>query len=188
MSTSKKIDDFKVARRYARLTRERGEFQDGTRGYIVDYSIDFLLLHMTDDFVLNGYGIFPLDTIKEVRSNKHDKFYDKVMKAEGQKEMVGIPYKIDLSTWETIFRSIKTARLTVTIECEEPQLDYFCIGTIHRIGTKAVSTRYFSPDGIIEGKSTKTDYVNITKVTFDDRYANILTKYVRPERRNEVDH
>jgi hypothetical protein len=182
METLKTIEDFKSKQKYVRLTRGRDHFQETDRGYILDCSTDFLLLHATDSFTLNGYCIFPLDTIKEARHNKYDKFYDKIMKWENLKGQVGIPFHIDLSNWKTIFQTLKKTKLTVTIECEEPHLDYFCIGTLQKAGANKVSTLYFSPDGIVDETPAITEYANITKVSFDDRYANILTKYVRPKK------
>lgn len=181
METLKKIEDCKNKQKYVHLTRARGDFHETDRGYILDYTTDFLLLQTTDDFALNGYSIFPFDTIREVRHNKYDNFYDKIMKWENQKNKIGIAYHIDITSWLTVFQTLKKTKLTVTIECEEPHLDYFCIGTLQKVGTKKVDTFYFSPDGIVDEKPTMTEYNNITKVSFDDRYANILTKYVKPK-------
>ena len=182
METLLKIDDYKAKGKYVRLTRGRGEFQEIDRGYILDHSSAFILLQTTDDFALNGYAIFPIDTVVELRHNKHDKFYDEIMKRENLKEKIGIPFNIDLSTWKTLFQTLKKTKLTVTIECEEPHLDYFCIGSLNQVGEKKVSSFYFSPDGIIDEKPTVTEYINITKVSFDDRYANVLTKYLKPSK------
>ena len=183
MDILKKIEGYKNNGKYVRLTRERGEFQDVARGYIVGYSSDYLLLQTTDDFTLNGYSIFPVNTIIGLRHNKNDKFYDQIMKLEKLKEKVCIPFDINLLTWKNLFQTLKKNKQTVTIECEEPHLDYFCIGSLNQIGEKKISTFYFSPDGIIDATPTITEYVNITKVSFGDRYANILAQYVKPNKR-----
>lgn len=182
MDTLKKIEDFKSKKKYVRLTRGRGDFQETDRGYIVGYSSVFILLQTTDDFTFNGYSIFPLDTIMELRHNKHDRFYDKIMKLENQKENIGIPYNLDLTSWKSLFQSLKKTELTVTIKCEEPHLDYFCIGTLKQVGERQVSMLYFSPDGILDNTPTVTKYVDVTRVEFDDRYANIMSKYVEPKK------
>lgn len=181
MDTLKKIEEFRSKKKYVRLTRERGAFQEIDRGYIISYSSDFVLLHTTDDFTFNGYSIFPLDTIVELRHNKYERFYDRIMKLEHQKKNIGIPYNLELSTWKSLFQSLKKTKLTVTIKCEEPHLDYFCIGTLKQVGEKQVSMLYFSPDGILDDTPTVTKYVNITRVEFDDRYANIMSKYLVPK-------
>ncbi len=182
METLKKIEDCKGKQKYVRLTRVRGDFQDTDRGYILDYSTDFILLQMTNDFALNGYCIFPLDTVKDVRTNKNDKFYDRVMNLEKLKDQIGIPFNVDLTSWKTIFQTLKKTKLTVTTECEEPHLDYFCIGTLQKVGTNKVSALYFSADGIADEIPTTTEYDNITKISFGDRYSNILTKYVKSKK------
>jgi hypothetical protein len=179
MVSLKKIEDCKNSLKYVRLARGRGVFESFDRGYIIQYSTNFVLLQTTDDFTLNGYSIFPLDTIQKVRHNKNDSFYDKIMKREKLKDQIGIHFNIDLSNWKTIFQTLKKTKLTVTIECEEPHLDYFCIGSLQQVGKNKVSMLYFSPDGIIDETPTITEYVNITKVRFNDRYANVFTKYVK---------
>jgi hypothetical protein len=178
---TQKLEDFKSKQKYVRLTRVRVDFQDTDRGYILDYFIDFVLLQPTNDFALNGYCIIPLDTVKDIRTNKNDRFYDKIMKLEKVKDQIGIPFNVDLTSWRIIFQTLKKTKLTVTTECEEPHLDYFCIGTLQNVGTKKVSTLYFSPDGIVDKTPTITEYANITKISFGDRYSNVLTKYVRPK-------
>lgn len=179
MDKLSRIANYKNKQKYVRLTRCRGKFEGFARGYIIDYSSTFVLLQTADDFGLNGYEIFPVDTITEVRHNKYDIFYDKIMKQEKWKEQIGIPFNIDLSTWKALFQTLKKTRLTVTIECEDPELDYFCIGSLNSIGEKKVSSFYFTPDGIIDEKPTFTEYKHITRVNFDNQYANILTKYLK---------
>jgi len=181
MDTLTKIEYYKSKQKFVELIRGRGDFQETSRGYIIDYSSSFILMQATDDFTLNGYSIFPIDTILEFRHNKHHSFYDKVMKLEKLKQTIGISFSIDLSNWQSVFKSLKKYKLTITVECEEPHLEYFCIGSLANVAKSQVSMLYFSPVGTVDNQPTITKYINITKVAFGDRYANILTKYLQPE-------
>ncbi len=178
MELLKQIQSCQNKQKYIRLTRCRGEFQDSDYGYIIAYSTNFILLQITDEFSLNGYSIFPIETIKEIRHSKSDKFYEMIMKQECIKEKIDIPFNIDLSNWKSVFNFLRKTKLTITIECEEPHHDYFCIGSLVRVAETQVSQLYFSPDGILDNKPTITKYKNITKITFDNRYANVMSKYV----------
>ena len=150
-----------------------------SRGYIVDYSKDFIILQETDDFKVFSYLALPVVQITDIRFNNHDKFYDKIMVWEKEIDKVSLPHKIDLTNWQTIFKSIKSIGLNVIVECENPNIDTFTIGPIAKTTKNLVYISYFSPTGFIDEKPTLIDYNSITKVMFDDRYINVFSKYIR---------
>lgn len=172
----KKIEKHKVEKLYVRLTRKKGGFEGISTGFILDNSNDFILLQETDDFRILGYQIIPIKTIKHVRYNKNDKTYERILKAEGLHPE--FKYKIDLQDWNTICNDIKKTELTIISECEHPKLDNFCVGQLKRINKKSISIRYFNAQGILDKENTKHKFKDITKLSFDDRYANIFSKYI----------
>lgn len=108
MTIKQKIKFHKDNKYYTRISREVAkDFIETNRGYIVDYSKDFVVLQETDDFKVLGYIILPINHITEIRFNNNDKYYNKIMIWEKESEKVGISHKIDLSNWQTIFKSIK---------------------------------------------------------------------------------
>jgi hypothetical protein len=165
---------------YVKITRTVSKGIDKiSNGYILDYSKDFVLLQETDDFKVLGYYILPANQIKKIRHNKYDKYYHKIMVWEGEADKAGISYKIDLDNWKSIFKSIKNLSLNVIVECEAPKIDSFNIGPIIKAAKKLVYIQDFDPTGLLDEKPTSIDYDDITKVTFDDRYINIFSKYLR---------
>lgn len=173
-----KIEKHLNEKRYVRLTRKKGMFEGISSGFVLDKSSDFILIQETDEFRILGYQIFPISTIKHVRYNKNDKYYEHVLREEGMLTNVKLKHKINLADWNTIFRDIKNTGLTVIAECEHPKLNTFCIGPVKRVNKKSVSIRYFNAQGILDKKNTKNEFKDITKLSFDDHYANVFSKYV----------
>ncbi|NQX80484.1 MAG: hypothetical protein HRT66_00605 [Flavobacteriaceae bacterium] len=163
---------------YVRLTRSKGSFEAISTGFILDKSIDFILFQETDEFRILGYQIIPIDTIKHVRYNKNDKTVEKILKGEGLFSDVKIKYKIDLTDWKSIMNGIKNTNLTIISECEHPKLNSFCIGILKQIKRKSILIRYFNAQGVLDKENTKHKFKNITKLSFDDRYANVFSKYL----------
>lgn len=94
-----------------------------------------------------------------------------------------MPHKINLTNWQTIFKSIKSIDLNVIVECENPNIDTFTIGAIVKTTKKLVHILYFNADGFIDETPTSVDYDSITKVMFDDRYINVFSKYIRHKKK-----
>lgn len=150
-----------------------------SRGYIVDFSEKFVVLNEVDDFEVYGYLIFTIDSIDDIHLSNGDKYYDKIMRLEGLKDKVCNKYKLDLSSWPTVFNSIKNLCINVIIENENPEDDSFDIGPIMEVRDKSVFIKYFNPSGFLDEDLTEISWNSITIVKFDDRYANIFGKYLR---------
>jgi hypothetical protein len=177
---AEKIKDHFENKKYAKIIRSVGKNTFETSvGYIVDHSKDFLLLQETDDFKVLGYLILPIDQIEKIRFNKWDKYYNNIMIWEGEIENVTVKYKIDLTTWQSIFKSITSHKLNVIVECESPDIDSFTIGPLIKTTKKRVHIQDFDPCGFLNEIPTSIDFDCITIVKFDDRYINIFSKYLR---------
>lgn len=169
-------------KRYVRLTRKKGSFKEISTGFVLGKSKDFILIQETDEFRILGYQILPTETIKHVRFNKNDKTYESVLKEEGLLANVGLKHEIDLTNWKSIFSDIKKTGLTIISECEHPKIRSFCIGALKRINKKSISIRYFNAQGIYDKENTTNNFKNITKLSFDDHYANVFSKYAKKKK------
>jgi len=179
-----KIKDFCENRKFARITRKVAEDWDEiSRGYIVDFSKDFVVIQECDDFRLLGFNILPIKDFKSIRFNNNDKYYDKIMSLENEKENIGIKTKVDLSDWKNIFKSLRKNKKNVIIECENPEIGTFTIGPIKRITDKNVFIQHFNASGFFDEKLTKIGFENITKIIFDDRYIDVFSKYTRERKK-----
>ena len=175
----KKIEKHYTAGRYVTIIRKKGKFSDISSGFVLKFSEDFILLQESENFRILGYQIIPIETIQKVRYNKQDKVLERILKEEGAFEKINAKYDIDLTSWETLCADIQQTGLTVISECEHPALDYFCIGKITAISEEFVSIRNFNSCGLLDDVDTEHDFKDITKLSFDDRYANIFSKYVK---------
>lgn len=180
MEIIEKIKFHQGNKKYCKIRRSVGENTfEKSSGYIVDFSENFVLLQETDDFIIRGYLIIPFQSISEVICSVSDKYYDKIMKAEGITAKVGNKYKIELKSWKTIFDSIQKLDFNVIVQNEKPNNEDFNIGPITKITEEAVYIQYFDPKCYIDSESTKIDFSEITIASFDDIYINTLSKYLR---------
>lgn len=176
-----KIEKHHAEKLYVRLTRKKGDFEGISTGFILDKSNDFILFQESDEFKILGYQIIPINTIKHIRYNKNDKTYERILNEEGLLKEVKSKHKIDLTDWISISNDIKKTKLPIISECEHPKLNYFCIGRLEHVNKKSISIKYFNAQGILNKKNTKHKFENITKLSFDDHYANVFSRYLVEE-------
>lgn len=180
MDIIEKIKNHLVNKKYCKIKRQINQKAiENAKGYIVDYSDKFILIHETDDFNLDGYSIVSIDTIIDIQYSNKDKYYDKIMNSEGLVDKVQNKYIIDLSSWSSVFRSIRKYGFNVIVENENPDDESFDIGPITRISDSSVHIRYFDAQGFLDEKPTKISWDLITIVRFDTHYINIFSKYLR---------
>ncbi|WP_431109709.1 hypothetical protein [Winogradskyella poriferorum] len=185
MKLLEKIKTHTTDKTYCRITTGLiDDFETIMTGYILDYSSNFILLQETDEFLINGYRIIPINLIKDIRFNNNDKYLFKIHKEEGLTERIELPnYKINLSNWIEIFKSLKKNVNCIISECEAFEQDYFCIGEIKRVNKKSVSIQYFDAKGLLDEVYTKHYFEEITRVTFEDRYSQTFSKYTRKRKK-----
>lgn len=180
MTIFEKIEKHQAERNYVKIKRDVGnKSYKLSHGYILDHSFDFILIIENDDFVFNGFQIFPIASIAKIRNNDYDQFFDGIMEQEGQKKLITIPHQIDLENWKTIFTSIKQTNLNCAIENENDDLFFFRIGEITKVKERSLKILNFDPAGYLDEEPTKIKYKEISAVSFDDNYTNTMSKYLR---------
>ena len=130
-----------------------------------------------DDFLLDGYIIrrFQDVTRAEVRTD----LCETISRREGIIDSIVVP-DLDLSSWQTIFESLRTQGKNIIVEKEsarESERD-FAIGRIERVSSHAVWMRHFDADGIWLEETWRIPFTDITSVTFDSRYVEVFSNYV----------
>lgn len=183
---SAKIKEHFENKKYCRITRAISDsLVETISGYIVDYSDSLIILQEANEFEILGFHILPVNQIKEVRFNRADRYCDKIITWEGEKGKLGVRYQIDLSSWATVFKSLKKQGLIIIIECEAAKINTFNIGPITRTVNQVVYIQYFDATGYLDEKSTSIDFESITKVQFDTRYINVFGKYLRRRKKTK---
>ena len=166
-----------------KIYRTGTEGEANISGFILQMSRKFLLIQNEEEFHLNGYSIILKERFESIRLSKTEKYQRKILEKEGIiKSNYGLKNKIDLKSWETIFKDLEKRDYFAIAECEDLKEPSFTIGEIKKIGKQSVGIRYFSPRGVIDKKPTKVKYKEITLVKFDDRYTNMYRKYLEEEK------
>jgi len=180
MSILKKIKKHHHDKTYCAIFQEvNGKPIDRIGGYIVDYSDHFLVLQESDDFLLKGYKVVPIETIAKIRHNHIDEYYDNIMRWEKIWDTLNYTHQVDLSSWTSIFSDIRKLGFNVIIEDQHPEEATFDIGPITKVTEQSVEIMYFNAEGVLNRSSTEFKWTDITLVNFDDRYINIFSKYLR---------
>lgn len=141
--------------------------------YINDFNDKFLLGQEENDFELNGYMIGKVDGLRKAEV-KND-IYEEINRMNGAAEQVKNP-DIDISSWQSIFKSLKEQDEWVAVENENNKI--FHIGIIIKAGKNKLTMREFDADGNRLEK-TKIPYKEITSVSFKTRYIDNWRKYLK---------
>jgi hypothetical protein len=173
----KKIYDKKQLVQLQRTTVSRVK----ESGFVLGHNAELVLIQNCDSFTLDGYTVVRMKDISAVRSNKFERFFEKMLKGEGTYDEVGIAYEVDLDSWQSLLRSLQKLNKNVIIECEvgDEEKDEFYIGKLIRVNRKSASLLYFSAVGEWDEAPTVIPFDEITKVQFDDKYIQVFSKYLK---------
>lgn len=165
---------------HVRLNRRFNNEESHLSGFILEMSEQFILIQIHEEFLLDGYAIVRKDQVHSYRCNLTDRTQKKILQNEGVLDtQLGISTKIDLSTWQTIFRSLRNADFHVIIECEALQDPDFIIGPVKRIDKHGVKINFYDSAGRLLKFLTYVPYDQITVVKFDNRYTTVFKKYLK---------
>ncbi|QHI38724.1 hypothetical protein IMCC3317_41180 [Kordia antarctica] len=167
---------------YVKISRGfKNDVFSATTGYILTCSNDFILIAENDEFRFIGFNCIPIKVITNIRCNKNDEYYGMVFEKEFPKKFKKITKKdniIDITSFETIFKNLLAKKECVIVECERKKHNYFSIGSIQKISSKNVTIEYFNAQGFLE-EPNKSNFKQITKITYQDNYSNTFKKYIR---------
>ncbi|MHB1454658.1 MAG: hypothetical protein ACYCYM_12005 [Saccharofermentanales bacterium] len=130
-----------------------------------------------NDFILDGYSIRRFKDMTKVEI-KND-LCDRILREEGIIDSIKVP-EVDITNWETIFKSLMQLNKNVIVEKEDLDEDSeeFVIGRIEKITRQHVHIREFDADGIWQQDLCRIPYNEITSLTFGSRYVEMFSKYV----------
>lgn len=141
---------------------------------------NLLLIQYLYDFSLDGYMIIRKKDVSSIRIDENEKFCDFILREEGIIDRVNVPLSIGLESWKDIFTQLKAQKKNIIIECENIKNGAFYIGKIVDISNNSVTVHCFNGIGEWDLETTKIFFRNITSVSFDKRYINIISKYLKP--------
>jgi hypothetical protein len=138
-----------------------------------------LLIKLLYDFQFDGCRIIRIKDITSVRAGESEKFSEFILKEEGILNEIKAPPFVSLDDWGNVFKELNVLEKNIIIECEDIEKGEFYIGKILKINNNSLSFLYFDAVGEWEKESTEIHFKDISSVSFDTRYINIISKYVK---------
>lgn len=150
------------------------------RGYLLDAGRELVLMQSVYDFSLDGFRLLRRRDITDIVYDAAEQFLEYIQVQEGIANAVGCPYALALDDWKDAFESWRTQQrnLIIEVESHDDDMERMMIGRIVDVTTDAVILHGFDATGQWDEKPTRMSCRDITTVSLDTRYCNILSKYV----------
>lgn len=156
----------------------RGALAQSTwNGFPLLLADDLVLVRTLRDFAFDGFAILCLRDITAVRAGDVERFFERVIRAEGLDKNLPPPKPILLRSLRNALESVRAHYRYAIIECESTDEDAFFLGEITRVDDEQVHLRYVHVDGTRDSDPTPIDLDAVTLVRFDELYVNLYGRY-----------
>lgn len=179
LKTRKKIQ---VERRYPSNPR--------LNGYLLELSDSLGLMHCFDDFEPDGYTVFRVEDVTEVRSGQYERHWEQMLAGEGLLGGLNVDLRMDLTSMQSAIESIDREYGRLIIECEDREEDVedFYIGQVVSVGKDVVQFDHFDGLGKWEKSTASIPLDEITLLQFETPYIHRFWKYIDGNAPNRVGH
>lgn len=167
---------------WAEFKRQMGEVYS-VSGYLLQASAEWLLIHASEDFHLDGYRLIRARDITRVRHSNRG--FQRILQREGIAQRVGIGSSLNIATLESILRDIKRKDEIAILEFEYGGDDYLHIGKPVRVGRRACTFRHFNTNGVWDLDVISIDYEDVSTIQLRCEYINVYARYVREPQRGK---
>jgi hypothetical protein len=155
--------------------------QEGWSGFPLVLGDSLVLLRSLRDFAFDGFSLVRLADVTEVRSGDVERFYERVIRAEGLDRDLAPPRPVLLRSMRTALESIRAHYRHVIVTCEGVDDESFFLGDIARVDEESVHLHYIHVDGTRERDATRVPLEDITLVRFDEAYLRYYGRYAVAE-------
>lgn len=165
---------------------ERGEKVQITRagmahevwnGFPLVVSDDYVLVRTLHEFALDGYAVMRLRDVTDVSSGEPERFFERVLRAEGLLDRVTAPRPVLLRSWRSVVESVRAHYRFAILECEASDENDFVLGEVASVDDEAASVHYIQVNGTREADVTRVALDELTLVRFDEQYVNFFGRY-----------
>jgi hypothetical protein len=135
-----------------------------------------------DQFRTDGYRIYRLSDISEIRSDEHERFFERLLAAEGIELVPQNLPDVDSSDWVAAIASPYLATRLLAVEAEYlPEPEYW-VGRLEQIDAESISLLCVSSIGEWESDPLEIEIGDVSCVHFDTRYLDVYSRHLaRPE-------
>lgn len=148
-------------------------FEDEVYGQILKQSDKFILIREIKDWHFDGYIIFPTKYISSIKHGKLEKFREKVLNKKINFDLTWL----DISSYKSIFKTLKINYNEIGIEGAEENVNQFVIGKIESFDKNNLYLLKLSPYAKFEKKEVIIPKKEITAIYFGDEYNTKLFEY-----------
>lgn len=153
-------------------------------GYVVGVSRTLCFMRCFYDFHPDGFVVFRLCDVLEVRCAANERHWDRMLDGEGLLRDLNQPARIDLHSMASAIRTASQAYGRLIIECEDAveSIQDFYIGSAVRVSPKFVSMRHFDGLGRWQARPDQIAIEEVTLLQLETPYIQTFWKYLKPSR------
>lgn len=178
---TQELRDAAESRRLVRIERAGfpAEFAEGVP---LDVGSELVLLALVDvdHFRPNGFGIFRLDDLSDVRSDEYERFLEGVLEGEGSPVRGIEAPDIGIADWRQVARTLAGSGELMIVEAEEAEEDEFWLGRVVDVDDDGVWLLPLGALGDWDEEAVAITFDEITQVRFRERYAEVYARYAGP--------
>lgn len=159
---------------------ERNFSERYANGFITSASDSILIMQQFHDFYSEGYCALRMKDIVSYRSNEYERFFEKMLEAEGILENLKDPDIPHLSNMRELLTYFKFKEANIILECEyeNSEDDIFMCGKVSEIENDTLWFKSFDALGCWLDEETGVDINDVTMIQFDTPYLNVFSKFV----------
>ena len=150
-------------------------------GFPLALGDDFVLVRSLHEFAVNGFAVLRLQDIAAVRSTDAERFFARVLRAEGALERCPAVRPVPLRSWRAVLEGVRLHYRHAIIECERAEGARFFLGELAGVDGDDATLHYIQVNGTREAALTRVPLDDITLVRFDERYVNLFGRYALGE-------
>jgi hypothetical protein len=150
-------------------------------GFPLALGDDLVLLRSLHEFAVNGFAVMRLGDIAEVLRTDAERFFARVLRAEGTLDRSPPARAVPLRSWRSVLEVVRAQYRFAIVECERPDGADFFLGELAGVDDDELTLHYIQVNGTRERALTRVPLDDITLVRFDERYVNLFGRYAVSE-------
>ena len=146
-------------------------------GFPLALGDELVLMRSLHEFAVNGFAVMRLRDITAVLATDAERFFERVLRAEGALDQTSPPRPVPLRSWRAALEAVRAHYRHAIIECERPEGSDFFLGELAGVEGDEATIHYIQVNGTREGALTRVPLDDITLLRFDERYVNLFGRY-----------
>lgn len=168
-------------RQKVQLERVTGGRTTYWNGFPIERTADFVMVRTLDDFRLDGFAVLRLGDVVAARSGDPERFFERVLRAEGLMERMPSPGPIRLDGWMSVVEDVRARHKHAIVECEALDEPEFYLGELLDVDHESLRLAYIHVNGTKEIEPMRVMLDDVTLLRFGERYLELFAKYAIAE-------